>query len=111
MLLSLFLWLGVGLSDLLLVSFCLTCSPLIPIQSFEASYQQAVKDVTEEMEQLINSKSVYVAKQQECTKKIRDLGLLPTDTFELYYIDTVQSMLYVFPLYCSNVLLFLCPKL
>jgi hypothetical protein len=43
-----------------------------------------VQDGAKDLEQLMNSRTVYLAKQDECMKKIRDLGSLPADAFEAY---------------------------
>jgi structural maintenance of chromosome 3 (chondroitin sulfate proteoglycan 6) len=45
-----------------------------------------VQDGAKDLEQLMNSRSIHLAKQEECMKKIRDLGSLPADAFEAYCI-------------------------
>lgn len=34
------------------------------------------------MEEVLNKRSVYLQKKEECTRKIRELGSLPTDALE-----------------------------
>ena len=43
-----------------------------------------MQDGAKDLEQLMNSRTVHLAKQEECMKKIRDLGSLPADAFETY---------------------------
>jgi hypothetical protein len=38
---------------------------------------------------LMNRRSIHLIKQEECRKKIRDLGSLPSDAFEAYRIPTL----------------------
>jgi hypothetical protein len=45
-----------------------------------------VQDGGKDLDQLMNSRSTHLAKQEECMKKIRDLGSLPADAFEAYCI-------------------------
>ncbi|CAD6271018.1 unnamed protein product [Miscanthus lutarioriparius] len=54
------------------------------LKTREAILEQTVQDGAKDLEQLMNSRSTYLAKQEECTKKIRDLGSLPADAFEAY---------------------------
>ncbi|AQK89008.1 Structural maintenance of chromosomes protein 3 [Zea mays] len=54
------------------------------LKAREAILEQTVQDGAKDLEQLMNSRNTYLAKQEECTKKIRDLGLLPADAFEAY---------------------------
>ncbi|XP_066360671.1 structural maintenance of chromosomes protein 3-like isoform X2 [Miscanthus floridulus] len=54
------------------------------LKTREVILEQTVQDGAKDLEQLMNSRSTYLAKQEECTKKIRDLGSLPADAFEAY---------------------------
>ncbi|KAK1603912.1 hypothetical protein QYE76_027585 [Lolium multiflorum] len=54
------------------------------LKALEAKLEQTVQDGAKDLEQLMNSRTVYLAKQDECMKKIRDLGSLPADAFEAY---------------------------
>nr|BAD08002.1 putative SMC3 protein [Oryza sativa Japonica Group]BAD10084.1 putative SMC3 protein [Oryza sativa Japonica Group] len=70
------------------------------LKTLEANLDQTVRDGAKDLEQLMSSRSMHLAKQEECMKKIRDLGLtpLPTDAFETYYRQKnkrqLQKMLY-----------------
>jgi len=50
----------------------------------------------------MNSRSTYLAKQEECMKKIRDLGSLPADAFEAYCIPVLASSLLVYGIRCVS---------
>ncbi|TVU49441.1 hypothetical protein EJB05_00754 [Eragrostis curvula] len=66
-------------------------------KTLEATLEQTVQDGAKDLEQLMNSRSIHLAKQDECMKKIRDLGSLPADAFEAYKRKNkkqLQKMLY-----------------
>ena len=52
----------------------------------------------------MNSRNTYLAKQEECMKKIRDLGSLPADAFEAYCIPVLASSLLVYGIRCVSLL-------
>lgn len=54
------------------------------LKALEANLEQTVQDGAKDLEQLMSSRSTYLVKQDECMKKIRDLGSLPADAFETY---------------------------
>ncbi|TVU26561.1 hypothetical protein EJB05_29114 [Eragrostis curvula] len=63
----------------------------------EARSAWEVQDGTEDLKQLMDSRRVYINKQEECMKMIKDLGLLPADAFEVYKGKNkkeLQKMLY-----------------
>ena len=62
----------------------LLCIMYIYTQALEANLEQTVQDGAKDLEQLMSSRSTYLVKQDECMKKIRDLGSLPADAFETY---------------------------
>ncbi|CAL5093159.1 unnamed protein product [Urochloa decumbens] len=67
------------------------------LKTREAILEQTVQDGAKDLEQLMNSRSTHLAKQEECMKKIRDLGSLPADAFEAYKRKNkkqLQKMLY-----------------
>ncbi|KAG9459745.1 hypothetical protein H6P81_004253 [Aristolochia fimbriata] len=67
------------------------------LKAIEDNYQQTIQDEAKELEQLLNKRKVLLAKQEEYTKKIRDLGSLPSDAFETYRrknIKELQKMLH-----------------
>uniref|UniRef100_A0A0E0G0Q6 SMC hinge domain-containing protein n=1 Tax=Oryza nivara TaxID=4536 RepID=A0A0E0G0Q6_ORYNI len=67
------------------------------LKALEANLEQTVQDGAKDLEQLMSSRSMHLAKQEECMKKIRDLGSLPADAFETYKRKNkkqLQKMLY-----------------
>ncbi|GJN35302.1 hypothetical protein PR202_gb24057 [Eleusine coracana subsp. coracana] len=67
------------------------------LKTLEAKLEQTVQDGAKDLEQLMNSRSIHLAKQEECMKKIRDLGSLPADAFDAYKRKNkkqLQKMLY-----------------
>uniref|UniRef100_A0A0D9VBW3 SMC hinge domain-containing protein n=1 Tax=Leersia perrieri TaxID=77586 RepID=A0A0D9VBW3_9ORYZ len=67
------------------------------LKTLEANLEQTVQDGAKDLEQLMSSRSMHLAKQDECMKKIRDLGSLPADAFETYKRKNkkqLQKMLY-----------------
>ncbi|KAI5020712.1 hypothetical protein ZWY2020_045600 [Hordeum vulgare] len=54
------------------------------LKALEANLEQTVQDGAKDLEQLMSNRSTYLVKQDECMKKIRDLGSLPADAFETY---------------------------
>ncbi|XP_028403208.1 structural maintenance of chromosomes protein 3-like [Dendronephthya gigantea] len=51
-----------------------------------------LEDDLKSVEKIANKKSVLVKKKDECMKKIRDLGSLPTDAFEKYQSTNVKAL-------------------
>ncbi|KAG8058053.1 hypothetical protein GUJ93_ZPchr0002g26826 [Zizania palustris] len=67
------------------------------LKALEANLEQTVQDGAKDLEQLMSNRSMHLAKQEECMKKIRDLGSLPADAFETYKRKNkkqLQKMLY-----------------
>eukprot|EP00850_Spirogloea_muscicola_P014975 SM000111S18798 [mRNA] locus=s111:204108:212996:+ [translate_table: standard] len=54
------------------------------IKSLEDAYERSVQDERKELEQLVNRRSLLLQKKDDLTRKIRDLGSLPSDAFEKY---------------------------
>lgn len=54
----------------------------LSMQTLEDNYERTLQDEAKELEQLLSKRSVLLAKEEEYTKKITDLGLLPSDAFE-----------------------------
>ena len=54
----------------------------LSMQTLEDNYERTLQDEAKELEQLLSKRSVLLAKEEEHTKKITDLGLLPSDAFE-----------------------------
>ena len=56
------------------------------IQNIVALFQVAekIEEDAKELEKMASKQTLLQGKIQECTKKIRDLGSLPTDAFSKY---------------------------
>ena len=54
------------------------------MQTLEDNYQRTIQDGAKELEQLLSKRKSLVAKQEEYSKKIRELGPLSADAFETY---------------------------
>lgn len=50
----------------------------------EDEYEKKLQDDARELEQLLNKRNVLLAKQEDYSKKIRELGPLSSDAFETY---------------------------
>ena len=55
------------------------------MQALEEDYQSTLQDEAKELEQLLTKRNILLAKQEEYSKKIRELGPLSSDSFETYY--------------------------
>nr|CAD1823923.1 unnamed protein product [Ananas comosus var. bracteatus] len=67
------------------------------LKSLEAKLERILQDGARDLDQLMNSRSMHITKQEECMKKIRDLGSLPSDAFETYKRKSkkqLQKLLY-----------------
>ncbi|XP_041992976.1 structural maintenance of chromosomes protein 3-like isoform X3 [Salvia splendens] len=62
------------------------------LKRFEDEYQTTLQDEAKELEQLLSKKNIYVAKQEEYSKKIRELGPLSSDAFETYKRKSVKEL-------------------
>ena len=56
------------------------------MQSLEDEYERTLQDEAKELEQLLSKRNMLLAKQEEYSKKIRELGPLSSDAFETYYL-------------------------
>lgn len=52
------------------------------MQSLEEDYERTLQDEAKDLEQLLNKRNIFLSKQEDCMKKIRDLGSLPSDAFD-----------------------------
>ena len=52
------------------------------MQKLRDDYEKQLQKEAEELEHLISNKNMLLARQEEYSKKIRELGLLPSDAFE-----------------------------
>lgn len=55
------------------------------MQTLEDEYERTLQDEAKELEQLLSKRNILFAKQEEYSKKIRELGPLSSDAFEMYY--------------------------
>jgi hypothetical protein len=55
---------------------------LLLMQSDEAKFEQTLENGKQDLERFILNRKMHLAKQEECMKKIRDLGSLPSDAFD-----------------------------
>jgi hypothetical protein len=58
------------------------------VQSLEDKYQSTLHDEAKELEQLVSKGNIYLAKQEEYSKKIQEFGPLSSDAFERYLSAT-----------------------
>lgn len=54
------------------------------LKSDEAKHEQTLQNGKQDLERFILDRKTHLAKQEECMKKIRDLGSLPSDAFDTY---------------------------
>jgi hypothetical protein len=50
----------------------------------EDRYEKTLQDEAKELEQLLSKRSIFLAKQEEYSNKIRELGPFSSDVFETY---------------------------
>ncbi|EPS70785.1 hypothetical protein M569_03975, partial [Genlisea aurea] len=62
------------------------------IKKSEDEYNTTLQDEAKELEQLLSKKGTYTAKQEEYSKKIRELGPLSSDAFEMYKKTSVKEL-------------------
>nr|CAB3471148.1 unnamed protein product [Digitaria exilis] len=61
------------------------------LKTHKAILEKTVQDGAKDLERLMNIRRIHLNKQEECMKKIRDLGSLPADTFEAYRFPVLLS--------------------
>ncbi|KAK6272426.1 hypothetical protein POUND7_009509 [Theobroma cacao] len=67
------------------------------LKGLEDAYEGTLQDEAKELEQLLSKRSNLLAKQEEFSKKIRELGPLSSDAFETYkrkQVKELQKMLH-----------------
>lgn len=62
------------------------------LKALEDKYQNTLQDEARELEQLLSKRNTYLAKQDEYSKKIRELGPLSSDAFEMYKRRNVKEL-------------------
>lgn len=61
-------------------------------KNLEDRYKNTLKDEEKELEQLLSKKNMFLAKQEEYSKKIRELGPLSSDAFEIYKRKNIKEL-------------------
>ncbi|KAH0660780.1 hypothetical protein KY289_029528 [Solanum tuberosum] len=62
------------------------------LKALEDKYQNTLQDEARELEQMLSKRNTYLAKQEEYSKKIRELGPLSSDAFETYKRRNVKEL-------------------
>lgn len=62
------------------------------IKTTEEEYERTLQDEAKDLEQLLNKRNIFLSKQDDCKKKIRDLGSLPSDAFERYKKKSMKEL-------------------
>ncbi|XP_048323883.2 structural maintenance of chromosomes protein 3 [Ziziphus jujuba] len=65
----------------------------IKLKNLEDNYERTLQDEAKELEQLLSKRNIFLAKQDEYSKKIRELGPLSSDAFETYKRRNVKELL------------------
>lgn len=58
----------------------------------EKEYQDKISDDAKDLEKMTNKQSLLLKKKDECMKKIRELGSLPSDAFEKYQSFNLKQL-------------------
>lgn len=62
------------------------------LKALEDEHAKVLQDEEKELEQLMSKRNIHLTKQEDCTKKIRDLGSLPSDAFETYKRKSIKEL-------------------
>lgn len=62
------------------------------LKNFEDQYQTQLQDDAKELEHLLSKRNTFFAKQEEYSKKIRELGPLSSDAFETHKRKSVKEL-------------------
>nr|POE68624.1 structural maintenance of chromosomes protein 3 [Quercus suber] len=62
------------------------------LKSLEDEYERTLQDEAKELEQLLSKRNMLLAKQEEYSKKIRELGPLSSDAFEMYKRRSIKEL-------------------
>ncbi|XP_062171710.1 structural maintenance of chromosomes protein 3 [Alnus glutinosa] len=62
------------------------------LKTLEDEYERTLQDEAKELEQLLSKRNVFLAKQEEYSKKIRELGPLSSDAFEMYKRRSIKEL-------------------
>ncbi|KAH9659344.1 Structural maintenance of chromosomes protein 3 [Citrus sinensis] len=63
------------------------------LKTLEDNYERKLQDDARELEQLLSRRNILLAKQEEYSKKIRELGPLSSDAFDTYKRKGVKELL------------------
>lgn len=61
-------------------------------KTLEEDYERTLQDEAKDLEQLLNKRNILLSKQEDCMKKIRDLGSLPSDAFDAYKKKSMKEL-------------------
>lgn len=62
------------------------------LKNLEDEYERTLQDEAKELEQLLSKRNMLLAKQEEYSKKIRELGPLSSDAFEMYKRRSIKEL-------------------
>ncbi|KAK1586391.1 hypothetical protein Q3G72_002113 [Acer saccharum] len=62
------------------------------LKTLEDNYERTLQDETRELEQLLSRRNILLAKQEEYSKKIRELGPLSSDAFDTYKRKNIKEL-------------------
>ncbi|GFZ13064.1 structural maintenance of chromosomes (SMC) family protein [Actinidia rufa] len=62
------------------------------LKALEEDYQSTLQDEAKELEQLLTKRNILLAKQEEYSKKIRELGPLSSDSFETHKRRSIKEL-------------------
>ncbi|KAE9614923.1 putative structural maintenance of chromosomes protein [Lupinus albus] len=62
------------------------------LKSLEDDYERRLQEEAKELELLLSKKNIYSSKEDEYSKKIRELGPLTSDAFEAYKRRTIKDL-------------------
>ncbi|XAR60230.1 hypothetical protein NMG60_11033505 [Bertholletia excelsa] len=62
------------------------------LKTLEENYQRTLQDEAKELEQLLSRRNTLLAKQEEYSKKIRELGPLSSDAFDTYKRRNIKEL-------------------
>ncbi|KAI9194420.1 hypothetical protein LWI28_005845 [Acer negundo] len=62
------------------------------LKNLEDNYERTLQDETRELEQLLSRRNILLAKQEEFSKKIRELGPLSSDAFDTYKRKNIKEL-------------------
>lgn len=64
----------------------------IKLKNLEDNYERTLQDEAKELEQLLSKRNMFLARQEEYSRKIRELGPLSSDAFETYKRRNIKEL-------------------